>query len=281
MVRFRQADGNGPAVMELDGCAVTYLQKGSGPDLVWVPGGDQTCDIYHAQFAFFQDDFRCTSFDPRGAGGTKSLTPPPWPISVHAADCAALIREVCDAPVILIGMSLGALITQEVAISYPDLVRIAIPIATGAKKSGFYREWEDAEIALVEAGHSLPLDFRLVHYAALSYPSEVLGDDALWEQCKPYLLAAYGERDPEMQAAQWRACLEYDSTSRLPDCTVPMHVIAFSQDLQTPPSRGRVVAGLAGNGHFHILKGLGHMSMFGHRPETVSHCIRDIIMQYA
>ena len=60
-----------------------------------------------------------------------------------------------------------------------------------------------------------------------------------------------------------------------------MHVIAFSQDLQTPPSRGRVVAGLAGNGHFHILEGLGHMSMFGHRPDTVSHCIRDIIMQYA
>ena len=266
--------------IELPDCDLHYLQEGDGPDIVWIPGGDQACGIFSAQFAAFRPGFRNTSFDPRGVGKTVSKAPPPWPISVFAADCAALVREACDPPVVLTGLSMGALIVQEMALSYPELVRIAIPMGTGAIKTGFYREWEEAEIAFAAAGHSLPADFSVAHYAALSYPSEVLGDDALWQRCKPFIAHSYGARDPKMLAAQWQACLDYNSLDRLPDCEVPIHVIAFSQDLQTPPSRGRVVAEAARNGHFHLLEGLGHCSLFGHRPDVVNACIREIIDRY-
>jgi pimeloyl-ACP methyl ester carboxylesterase len=58
---------------------------------------------------------------------------------------------------------------------------------------------------------------------------------------------------------------------------VPIHAIAFSHDVQTPPARVREVAELAGNGRFHLLEGLGHGSAFGHRPETVNACLRAIM----
>ncbi len=256
---------------------VHYIQEGSGPDIVWIPAGDQTCDVYRDQFAAFSSDFRCTCLDPRGAGETVVKVPPPWPIEAFAADVAELIRQVCDPPVIVAGLSLGALITQELAISYPDLVRIAIPMGTIARKTGFAREWEEAEIAMARDGIRMPEDFSVIHYAILSYPSEVMGDDALWEKVRPYVASAYGDRDPAMLAAQWQACLDYDSLERLPGCMVPMHVISFDQDLQTPPARGRAVAEAAGNGHFHLLEGMAHFSIFGHRPEVVSDCIRGII----
>jgi pimeloyl-ACP methyl ester carboxylesterase len=38
-------------------------------------------------------------------------------------------------------------------------------------------------------------------------------------------------------------------------CHVPVHAIAFSQDLQTPPARAREVAELAPHGRFHLLEG--------------------------
>ena len=57
-------------------------------------------------------------------------------------------------------------------------------------------------------------------------------------------------------------------------------MIAFSQDVQTPPARGKIVAETAANGHFHLLEGLGHCSAFGHRPEVVNACIREIVEQY-
>ncbi len=256
---------------------VHYIQDGEGADMVWIPAGDQTCEVYQAQFEYFRDNFRCTCFDPRGSGQTTVRSDPPWTIAEFAEDCAELIQQACEPPVVLIGLSLGALITQEMALSYPHLVRIAIPMGTIARKSGFATEWERAEIAMAAKGVALPADFSVVHYAALSYPSEVLGNDELWAQVRPYVNNAYGARDPSMLAAQWQACLDYDSLDRLPDCKVPMHVISFSEDLQTPPSRGKVVADAAGNGHFHLLEGMGHFSIFGHRPEAVSECIGKIV----
>ena len=49
---------------------------------------------------------------------------------------------------------------------------------------------------------------------------------------------------------------------------MPIHAVAYSQDVQTPPQRVREVAELAQNGHFHLLEGLGHGSAFGHRPDA-------------
>ncbi len=59
-----------------------------------------------------------------------------------------------------------------------------------------------------------------------------------------------------------------------------MHVVSFDQDLQTPPSRGKAVAEAAGDGHFHLLQGMGHFSIFGHKPEVVTRCIEEIISRY-
>ena len=60
-----------------------------------------------------------------------------------------------------------------------------------------------------------------------------------------------------------------------------MHVIGFSQDMQAPPQLGKKAAELAGNGHFHLLEGLGHLSLCGHKPQVVNACIREIIERYA
>ena len=264
------------AVLETPGVSLHYVRQGFGPDIVWCPGGDQTGEEWQEQFGFFPD-YRCTSFDPRGAGRTVSHRPPPWSIGTYADDVAALIREVCEPPVVIVGLSMGALIVQEMVLSFPELVRLGIAMGTSGSKGGFIQEWEDAEIRFREAGGRLPPDFALAHYALLMYPSEVLGDEDLWTKCKPVVATAYAERDGNMLAAQWQACLDYSSMDRLPGCSRPLHVIGFEQDMQTPPARGRLVANAAPDGHFHLLEGMGHCSLFRHRPEAVAGKIREII----
>ncbi len=262
--------------IETDEVSLHVVQQGSGPDIVWCPGGDQAGEEWAEQFALFPD-FRCTSFDPRGAGTTVSHRPPPWPIATYAADLAGLIRELCKPPVVVVGLSMGALIVQEMLLAYPELCRLGIAMGTAGNKGGFLHDWEDAEVRFRKAGGKLPSDFALAHYALLMYPSEVLGDDALWEKCKPVVAAAYAERDGAMLAAQWQACLEYSAMDRLAGCTRPLHVIGFEQDMQTPPARGKLVAEAAADGHFHLLKGMGHCSLFRHRPEAVADKVRAII----
>ena len=175
---------------------------------------------------------------------------------------------------------MGALIVQEMLLKYPELCKIGIAMGTSGKKSGFIHEWEEAEINFRNNGHELPSDFSLVHYALLMYPSEVLGDDELWNKCKPIVAKAYSNRDSEMLSAQWQACLDYSALDDLPNCKRPLHVIAFDQDMQTPPAKSKLVSDASADGYFHLLTGMGHCSLFRHKPKLLSNKIREIISLY-
>ena len=255
-----------------------YDQTGSGPDVVWLAAGDNPGANWRRwQVPAFEPGYRNTTYDARGVGATRSRTEPPWPIPVHAADVAALIEAVCDGPAFLVGLSMGSLTAVQLAHDRPDLVRAAIVMGTCVRKTGFIREWEEAEIAFRRDGGTLPPEFATAHYAMQYFPAEVLGDDELWAQIKPLVAGDFGTRDGAMLAAQWQACLDFDSTDLLPNIACPVHAVAFSQDVQTPPARVREVAELAADGHFHVLEGLGHGSAFGHRPDAVNACIRAIL----
>ena len=204
----------------------------------------------------------------------------PWAIADHAADCIALIEACCKPPVFLISLSMGSCIAQDISLSRPDLVTVALVTGGCARKSGFIKEWEASEIALREAGIELPEDFAVAYYAILMYPAKVLGDDELWARLKPIVSQDYGKRDSRAPAEQWRACLEYDSLERLPNCKVPLHVIAFSEDKQTPPQNGKLLADTAQEGYFNLLEGLAHCSAFGHQPDVVNKYLLGILQQY-
>jgi pimeloyl-ACP methyl ester carboxylesterase len=264
--------------LHLEDVTLAYEQTGSGPEIVWLAAGDNPGSNWRRyQTPAFESEFRNTTYDARGVGATRSATEPPWTIEVHTRDAIALIEAACAGPAFLIGLSMGSLIATQLAFDRPDLVRAAIVMGTCVKKTGFIREWEEAEIALRRAGQELPPAFATAHYAMQYYPAEVLGDDEAWARIRPFVETDFADRDGPMLAAQWQACLDYDSTELLPRIQVPIHAVAFSQDVQTPPQRVREVADLAADGHFHILPGLGHGSAFGHRPDDVNTCIAGIL----
>ena len=240
--------------LKLTGATLFYEQSGTGPDIVWLAAGDNPGSNWRRfQTPAFEPGFRNTTYDARGVGATQSASPPPWDIAEHARDLAALIEAACSPPVYLVGLSMGSLIAVQIAYDRPDLVRCAIVMGTCVRKTGFIREWEEAEIALGRSGAALPPAFATAHYAMQYYPAEVLGDDRMWEQIKPFVAADFGQRDGTLLAAQWQACLDYDSSELLPQIRVPIHAVAFSQDVQTPPARVREVAELAADGRYYEL----------------------------
>ena len=264
--------------LALGDAVLFYEQSGEGPDLMWLAAGDNPGSNWRRyQTPAFDSGYRNTTYDARGVGATRSSSPPPWDIEQHAGDLAALIERVCEPPAYLVGLSMGSLIAVQLAHDRPELVRLAVVMGTCVRKTGFIREWEEAEIALRREGGALPPAFATAHYAMQYYPAEALGDDATWERIKPFVQADFGERDGAMLAAQWQACLDYDSSELLPAIRAPIHAVAFSEDVQTPPRRVREVAELAADGHFHLLQGLGHGSAFGHRPDEVNACVRAIL----
>ena len=243
--------------------------EGTGPDVVFVPGGDQVADAYSQLFAQLSGSFRCISYDPRGAGKTTA-PPPPWSMEDYARDCAAVIDAFCGGQAVVSGLSLGGLVTQATAISFPNKVQLAIPMGTAAYIDGFTRDWMQAEIDLRREGIRLPDYFLAPHYAPYAFPAKALGDPAFWAQVKKSYTERFRDRDPQDTINQWQACLDFDCREALKTCPVPFHVISFSEDMQTPPAMCKVVSDLAPDGTFHEIPWLGHVSMVRHKPAVVA-----------
>ena len=262
--------------VQTSGARMRAAQVGAGPDIVWVPGGDSPAEAWRQQMMLFSGQYRSTSYDPRGVGETTSVEAP-WSIKDFARDCAELIEAICTPPVVLSGLSMGGLITQQVAIDYPHLVKLAIPMGTSAYIDGFTRDWMEAEVQLRKDGISLPNYFLAPHYAAYALPAKALGDNEIWGSVKKAYTARFSEREPQDLIDQWEACLDFDCRQALKTCPVPMHVIAFSEDVQTPPAMVKEVADLAMNGAFYELPELGHVSVARHRVHDVNRLLLEII----
>jgi pimeloyl-ACP methyl ester carboxylesterase len=266
---------------------LNYKQTGAGPDIVWVSGGGGTIaswDTY--QLPYFDLHFRNTTFDGRGVGGTVADLPLPWTLEQFALDTAELIEATCDPPVALIGHSFGAGIAQQVALDYPDLLRCAIAIGTGARSAGWTWDYQMAEIEWRRAGHSFGSDptsamMAVCHYAAMYYPARVLGDRGLWPKLRDELLEYYGTDTNEASLiAQWLPCVEYDQTARLPDCRVPLHVVAFDQDVQAVPQDNEEVAALCPTAEYHLFDGMGHCSIYGHTHDVLNPFIKGLVERH-
>lgn len=270
--------------VEATDAVIAYEQSGEGPDVVWLSGGgDLGARWNRYQLPHFEAaGFRSTTFDNRGIGATVCGAPQPWPASAFAADTAALIRAVCDPPVSLVGLSMGSLIAQQVAIEFPELVRSAVVMGTGAvNRTGWCWDYQAAEIAFREAGGRLDGMMGVTHYAAMLYPARVLGDPELWARIREEFIEWMDSGENESSLIpQWEMCLNFDQTEELPSCHVPLHVIAGMEDIQAPPQDAKAVADLAPNAEYHPFEGMGHCSIYGHMHDELNPFIERLIRRH-
>ena len=269
---------------KLSGSTATlhYEQFGAGPDVVWVSGGGDTGSRWHKyQIPFFEAGFRNTTFDNRGIGATECHAPPPWSMADFATDTAELIEAACAPPVAAVGLSMGALIVQQLALDRPDLLRCGIVMGTGASSTGWAWDYQKAEIDFRYAGGSLEGMMGVVHYAAMLYPARVLGDPEIWPKIREDLLSWMnsGENE-ESLIPQWDACLTFDQTERLPGCRVPLHVLAFTEDIEAPPQDAKLVADLVPTAEYHLFEGMGHGSIYGHAHDVLNPFIKGLVERY-
>ncbi|WP_119299943.1 alpha/beta fold hydrolase [Dongia deserti] len=253
----------------------------NAPQLVWVGGGGTMGRDWHRfQTPHFAKSWRNLVFDNRGVGQTRCSAPMPWPIERFARDLGELTTAVCSGPAIFIGTSLGSAIVQQLCIDRPDLVRCAIVMGTGAWSTGWGWDYQEAEIEFRRRGGRLDGMMGVTHYAAMLYPARALGDRALWPKLKALMLEwmESGENE-ESLVSQWDASLRFDQRAAARGITVPVHVIAFVEDVQAPPQDGEELARLIPGARFHLLEGMGHGSWYGHTHHRINAVIEEIVRE--
>lgn len=95
-----------------DGVELHYLEAGSGPTLIFVPGWTMPADIWEHQLRHFASTHRVVALDPRGQGRSEKPAFGYQP-SRRALDIGELIEHLGGEPVVLAGWSLAM---QEVLV---------------------------------------------------------------------------------------------------------------------------------------------------------------------
>ena len=166
------------------------------------------------------------------------------------------------------GLSLGALITQELALARPDLVRAAVMMGTVGRSSAMLRGWLEGTLDLIEQGIVLPPRFDAAMLAMQVVGPRHQRDDAFigpWLE----LVAAVPPWEGPGRQGQYAADLAYDDRlGALAGVTVPSLVIGFEHDLITPATMCREVADAIPGGRYVEVPECGHLGPF-EDPKTV------------
>lgn len=104
---------------------------GSGKNLVFLHGWGVNSGVWHPVLDILKKEFCITTIDLPGYGLNYQLLPAPY----HLQSIATLVAQHLPANCILIGWSLGGLVAQHIAHSYPKKLKQLVLICSSPKFS--------------------------------------------------------------------------------------------------------------------------------------------------
>src|ERR687895_2523052 len=221
-------------------------QVGQGSDVLLIGGGGDTVESWQFQLDGLSDRYRLTAFDNRGAGRTAM---PGGSVSAEmmADDAAGVLRALDIPSAHVAGFSGGSIVSQELALRHPDLVRSLVLQSTWAVMDPYYRSWVRFVQWLVEFAPSERAfleGFFLDIYTARAH------NDGTVEAFIEEVLAFPHKQAAEDLQAFLDAFLDHDTTERLSEIAAPTLVLAGGRDPTARPSLCRAVAELIPGARF-------------------------------
>lgn len=194
--------------------------------------------------------FRAVAVDLAGHGDSP-LPARPGRMADRVADVVGLIESLGEGPAILIGLSFGGMIAQNVALARPDLVSAMVVAGCGGRiaaeaRGAILKRGSDAEAGGMAAVVDGTLE-RWFNKEFLSAPEVA--------RVRARLLSD----SPSAWAAAWEAISEHDALDRLGSVDMPVLVVAGELDLAIPVEAMRALAAAIPGSEFVVLPGAPHM----------------------
>ncbi|WP_442790711.1 alpha/beta fold hydrolase [Nocardia sp. NBC_01329] len=260
----------------INGIQLNYQEAGTGPLVLLIMGRGNPGRVWRTYQvpALVSAGFRVVTFDNRGIAATEQSSDK-ITLDDLVADSAALI-EYLGTPAHVVGTSLGALVTQELALARPDLVDHAVMLATAGRPHPMLLACNAGRAALHDEGIQLPARYSAAVEAALHLSPRTLEDPAQARQwLDTFEFAASAPMTPGV-----RAQLGIDhSADRLADyarITRPCLIIGFSDDQLAPPLYCREVAAAIPRARYVEIHECGHLGYL-ERPEEVNQVLIDFL----
>lgn len=263
------------AFVAANGIRLSYQRSGRGDPVLLIMGSTAGGRLWtmHQTPALNRAGYETITFDNRGIAPTD-VPPGRYQLDDLVADTIGLIEALGLGRCALVGTSLGAGVAQEIALSRPDLVRCAVLLGTRARADAMGRAHTLAGRALAESGAKLPAAYRAATSAIQMLSPATLNNDAAagtWLD----LFELSGDAGAGADGQAWADSLE-DRRAALRGISVPCRVIAFADDLITPPKLCAETAAVIPDCDYVEIADCGHLGYL-ERPEEVNAAILEFL----
>jgi 3-oxoadipate enol-lactonase len=234
-----------------------YEQSGTGPPLLMIMGMSGTALHWGEPFLeALRSDFEVIVYDHRGVGASSRLDGPITTPEL-AADAAGLLGALEIESAHVLGVSMGGMVAQELALAHPERVRTLTLGCTycGGKGSAL----SSPEVMQRLAAAMMSGD----RGRAMRTAWEINVSASVAEDADSYAaFLAIGQRRAvavPVVMAQARACVAHDTYARLPQLTAPTLVVHGTADQVIPVQNAPLIASRIPGARLEILEGAGHM----------------------
>jgi pimeloyl-ACP methyl ester carboxylesterase len=233
-----------------------YERRGQGPPVLCITGFGISCAVFEPVLDLYCNRFDCITYDNRGSGRSEApLRPTSMP--ELAADGVALLDALGIDSAHVYGVSMGAMIAQELALRFPERVRGLILGCTTAGGPLAARPSLKQLRRLAEPGRSELLDPARGWLAALLFSPGFRRDQPA--EVRRLLELFTRHRGPlHGVMAHWWASVFHDTTSRLGQIQAPTLVIHGERDAMAPLANAQLLASRIPDAELMVVAGVGH-----------------------
>lgn len=245
---------------------IYYEIHGEGEPLLMIQGYSFYSGHWMTLVPEMAKDYRAIIFDNRGTGRTDKPVEPPYTMKLMAADAKGLLDAIGIDKANVFGVSMGGMIAQEFALTYPDRV---INLVVGCSTCGGTESVAPTAEALAFLFNpdmaKFPVEERARATAQWLWTQDFIEANPQTVEALVAITVKY-PTPPEGFAGHGQAIVSHNTCDRLHQIKVPTLVIAGDSDRLIPPENSKIIASKIPGSQLVVLKNAGHA--FTQSPEA-------------
>lgn len=253
------------------GTELHYVRAGAGEPMLLIQGMSATHLTWGRPFlASLEESLDCIVFDNRGMGHSGHAEMP-FTIADLAGDALGLLDALEIERAHVVGISMGGMLAQELALAHPDRIRTLTLGATYCGgPEGTLMDPEDVQRLGAAFAARDPQQVRRAMWEINLSPA-FREDDSRFAAFEEMAMALPAPAAVVIQ--QMRACGAHDTSDRLGQISNPTLVIHGTEDRLLSVGNGHQIASLL-PARLELLEDTGHM-FWWEQPERSASLIRD------
>jgi pimeloyl-ACP methyl ester carboxylesterase len=259
------------AHLTVNGLELFHQRRGSGEPLLLIQGMSGTHLAWGDPFLEALEGFDIVSYDHRGIGRSARVDDP-FSIADLAEDAAALLDALGWESAHVMGISMGGMVAQELALRHPERLRTLTLGCTYCGGPGSQPAPETTINRLSAGMLSGDRELAIRTGFEVNVSAEFAAREGAYDAFRAMAKALPAPVPVIM--LQMQAIAAHDTSGRLPSLAAPTLVIHGDQDEMLPVDNGRLIASLVPGARLEILEGVGHI-FWWEQPERSAELLRE------